>query len=79
MNTVRHTVLALLALLSVMTVQAGPTSTLLKKRASYNAAVTTGKWQSNFVKAKKYAVDNKLPFIAVWSNGDQCGHCVTFE
>jgi hypothetical protein len=58
---------------------ASPTSTLLKSRASYTAAVTTGKWQSNFYKAKKYAVDNGLPFIAVWSNGDQCGHCIMFE
>lgn len=49
---------------------ASPTATLLKTRASYTAAVTTGKWQSNFHKAKKYATDRGLPFIAVWSNGD---------
>ena len=58
---------------------ASPTATLLKTRASYTAAVTTGKWQSNFHKAKKYATDRGLPFIAVWSNGDACGHCVMFE
>ena len=58
---------------------ASPTATLLKTRASYTAAVTTGKWQSNFYKAKKYATDNGLPFIAVWSNGDACGHCMMFE
>ena len=58
---------------------ASPTSTLLKTRASYSAAVTTGKWQSNFHKAKKYATDNGIPFIAVWSNGDACGHCIMFE
>ena len=58
---------------------ASPTTTLLKTRASYTAAVTTGKWQSNFYKAKKYATDNGLPFIAVWSNGDACGHCIMFE
>ena len=79
MKTMKHVGLALLALLSALTVQAGPTSTLLKTRASYSAAVTTGKWQSNFYKAKKYATDNKIPFIAVWSNGDSCGHCVMFE
>ena len=79
MKTMKHVGLALFALLSAITVQAGPTSTLLKTRASYSAAVTTGKWQSNFYKAKKYATDNKLPFIAVWSNGDTCGHCVMFE
>ncbi len=79
MKTMKHVGLTLFALLSAITVQAGPTSTLLKTRASYSAAVTTGKWQSNFYKAKKYATDNKLPFIAVWSNGDSCGHCVMFE
>ena len=80
MKTMKRLAIALLALLSVMTVRAAsPTATLLKTRASYNAAVTTGKWQSNFYKAKKYATDNKLPFIAVWSNGDACGHCVMFE
>ena len=80
MKTMKHVGLALLALLSALTVQAAsPTTTLLKTRASYSAAVTTGKWQSNFYKAKKYATDNKLPFIAVWSNGDSCGHCDMFE
>ena len=36
---------------------ASPTTTLLKTRASYTAAITTGKWQSNFYKAKKYATE----------------------
>ena len=80
MNKMKHATCALLALLTCTTAQAAsPTTTLLKTRASYNATVTTGKWQSNFYKAKKYAADNKLPFIAVWSNGDACGHCVMFE
>ena len=81
MKTVKYIAFALLALLSAGTVcqAASPTTTLLKTRASYNAAVTTGIWQSNFAKAKKYATDNGLPFIAVWSNGDACGHCVMFE
>ena len=81
MKTVKYIAFALLALLSAGTVcqAASPTTTLLKTRASYNAAVKTGIWQSNFAKAKKYATDNGLPFIAVWSNGDACGHCVMFE
>ena len=62
---------------------AGPTSTLLKNRASYNADVATavaqGKWLANFYKAKKWATANKVPLVAVWSNGDSCGHCTTFE
>ncbi len=80
MNKMKHAACALLALLTCTTAQAAsPTATLLKTRASYKSAVTTGKWQSNFCAAKKYATDNKLPFIAVWSNGDACGHCVMFE
>lgn len=39
----------------------------------------TGQWYSNFSTAKKYAINNNLPFFAVWSNGDLCGHCTTFE
>lgn len=39
----------------------------------------TGEWHANFSASRKYAVDNKIPFIAVWSNGDSCGHCVIFE
>ena len=76
-----RTLVAFMALLvsSVSLYAASPTSTLLKTRASYTAAVTTGKWQSNFYKAKKYAVDNGIPLIAVWSNGDACGHCMMFE
>lgn len=71
---------ALLAVaLFVCQCQAGPTKTLVNSRAGYKDAVTTGKWQSNFYKAKKYAVDNGMPFVAVWSNGDACGHCVMFE
>ena len=62
---------------------ASPTATLLKNRASYNADIATavkqGKWVANFAKAKKYATDNRVPLVAVWSNGDSCGHCTTFE
>ena len=70
-------------LASVAATAASPTATLLKNRASYNADIATavkqGKWVANFAKAKKYATDNKVPLVAVWSNGDSCGHCTTFE
>jgi thiol-disulfide isomerase/thioredoxin len=80
MKTIRKAILlAIIGSLAFAGWAASPTATLLKTRASYTAAVTTGKWQSNFYKAKKYAVDNGLPFIAVWSNGDTCGHCIMFE
>ena len=42
MKTMKRLAIALLALLSFMTAQAGPTDKLLKTRASYNATVTTG-------------------------------------
>ena len=52
------------------------TEKLLKTRV---AKPTLGKWSSGFSACKKYADDNKVPLIAVWSNGDACGHCTTFE
>ena len=58
---------------------AGETSKLVKTRASKTAAVTPGKWHAGLSKAKSYAVSKGIPLIAVWSNGDNCGHCVMFE
>jgi len=72
--------IALLAcLLASMFANAGQTSTLLKTRLASSKAAKTGVWLANFSKAKSYAVNNGVPLIAVWSNGDACGHCVTFE
>ena len=72
--------LAFLAcLLAGAVADAGETATLLKSRLSSSHAATTGAWMSNFSKAKSYATSQGVPFIAVWSNGDACGHCVTFE
>ena len=55
---------------------ASTTTTFLKSRVS---KPTPGKWSSGFSAVKKYAETNKIPLIAVWSNGDACGHCVNFE
>lgn len=54
----------------------GTTSTFLKSRVS---KPTVGKWSSGFSAVKKYADDNKIPLIGVWSNGDACSHCTNFE
>lgn len=54
----------------------GTTSDFLKSRV---AKPTVGKWCTGYSAAKKYADDKKIPLIAVWSNGDACGHCVNFE
>jgi hypothetical protein len=56
--------------------RASVTETFVKSRVS---KPTLGKWCTGFTAAKKYADDNKVPLIAVWSNGDLCGHCTMFE
>lgn len=58
---------------------AGQTSTLISQRSKAGDSVTPGKWHAGFKKCKDYAVKNDVPLIAVWSNGDSCGHCVAFE
>lgn len=35
-------------------------------------------WHENVKRCKDFADANKLPLLAVWSNGQVCGHCVTF-
>lgn len=54
------------------------TQTLIKARST-DKTITTNKWFANFSTVKKYALDNKLPLISIWSNGDACGHCIDFE
>ena len=54
----------------------GITADFLKSRVD---KPTKGKWCSGFTAAKKYADDNGLPFVGVWSNGDSCGYCKKFE
>lgn len=67
------------AVLVALTSQAGQTAVLIKQRSAASAAVTPGKWHASWSKCKKYAEENGVPLIAVWSNGDSCGHCVGFE
>ena len=55
---------------------ASTTTTFLKSRVS---KPTVNKWSSGFTAVKKYADDNNLPLIGVWTNGDACGLCVNFE
>lgn len=54
----------------------GTTSTFLKTRVS---KPTLNKWSSGFTAVKKFAESENVPLIAVWSNGDACGHCINFE
>ena len=57
----------------------GVTATLKKTRAKKSDPVQTGQWHADFSTVKKYAGLNNVPLLAVWSNGDACGHCVMFE
>ena len=75
----KKVVYALVAALAASVVQAGPTADFLKSVLGKSAAATPGRWNSDFNKCKKYCEDNGVPFVAVWSNGDACGHCTAFE
>lgn len=55
------------------------TAKFLKLRAAESATIKTGQWHAGFSKMKKYAESKGIPLIAVWSNGDACGHCIMFE
>ena len=57
----------------------GVTANMKKLRAAKSAAVKTGQWHADFSTVKKYADSKNIPILAVWSNGDKCGHCVMFE
>lgn len=47
-------------------------STLLASRVK---TPELNKWCYDFAASKKYAVENRVPFIAIWTEGDGCGHC----
>ena len=79
----KNTAFRALALASVLLAAvpafAGTTATFLKQVHSYSADVAENGWYCNLSKAKAYATKNKMPLVVVWSNGDACGHCVSFE
>lgn len=55
------------------------TSDFLKLRAAADAPIKVGEWHAGFTRVKTYAETNKIPLIAVWSNGDKCDLCVCLE
>ena len=73
-----RTILLLVSVLA-LAAHAGVTADLVKLRASKSSAVVPGKWHASLSKCRTYAENNKVPLVAVWSNGDLCGHCTTFE
>ena len=78
-NTTRIVLAALALFFAVTAEAANQTKTLVNSRSKKGDPVTLGKWHCNFDKCKKYATDHGYPFIAVWSNGERCSHCVRFE
>ena len=74
-----HRILFTVAAVSALTAAASITDDLKAIRAPRSAAVTPGVWHADLNKARAYAVENGLPLLAVWSNGDECAHCVAFE
>ncbi len=56
-----------------------PTGYLLAERLGVGSPVVTGKWHADLDAALAYAEANGIPLVAIWSNGDQCGHCKKWE
>lgn len=80
MKKTRTFFVALMACVCALPVfSAGPTATLVANRRKASQSVVPGVWHAGFSKCKAYAEANKVPMIAVWSNGDACGHCYMFE
>lgn len=61
------------------TAQAGATKDLLKTRDGYGTPVRQGVWHAGLDETKAFAEKGGYPLLAVWSNGDDCSHCVNFE
>ena len=55
------------------------TDKVKKLRAAASATIKLGQWHADFTKVKKYADTKNVPILAVWSNGEACGHCKRFE
>ena len=56
-----------------------PTGIILAQRKGWNDSVELGRWHSNLDNARAYAEANGVPLLAIWSNGDDCGHCKKWE
>ena len=79
MKKLRMIALALLAGALAFTGSADETTKLTKYRLARDKPVVPGYWHADLNKCIAYAQANKVPLIAVWSNGDLCGHCMMFE
>jgi len=78
-NSVKNVIAVFASLMLAVSGMAGETSKLTKTRLAANKDVKLGVWHASLSKCRSYAAANGVPLIAVWSNGDLCGHCVMFE
>ncbi len=56
-----------------------PTGVILAQRKGMNDSIELGRWHANLDNARAYAEANGVPLLAIWSNGDNCGHCKKWE
>ena len=68
-----------IALMTLGAAAASDTTILLNSRAAKGSAVVPGQWHAGLSETRAYAEKKGLPLVAVWSNGDLCGHCILFE
>ena len=72
-------VAATVGLLAFASLATDYTAALTKTRTARTGAVVLGKWHAGYSKCLSYAKQHNVPLIAVWSNGQNCGHCITFS
>lgn len=58
---------------------ASDTGKILAARAKAGTPIKLGQWHAGFTEVKNYAVNNGLPLLAIWSNGEECSHCKKLE
>ena len=79
MNGIKCAVATVLTAGSAFFCQAADeTAILTKTRTAKGGAVVLGKWHAGLKKCQNYAKAKNVPLVAVWSNGQKCGHCVSF-
>ena len=79
MHAKNRNLIVAMTLLATFAGWAGITKDFVKSRLPASADVQLGRWHSSHSKCLSYAKKHNVPYIAVWSNGDACGHCQTFE
>ena len=79
----RKNVLTCVVLLAGVTfctsAMASDTGKILAMRAEVGTPIVLGQWHAGFTEVKNYAVNNGLPLLAIWSNGEGCSHCQKLE